>query len=925
MSSYTFVAELTFLEKDAKFSLSVDNNQGTGSLEFLQGPFNVNEALDDLLNDLDMGTASPFGTLPSILIQECDINTFEDGKISGVVLEAIAEEFNVFYGSYSEGTSPKDAVTQQSFSIQLDPFTIDTLPGINIKLDEPVTIDISEAGVVTGDYTDANGNSVDKGVYIRGQFSAPDVDPYNLIYPGSSESAQVNLGDGDSTNTDDGLIKWFDVNKVFGPAKISQVGLKWKDGKIWALVNASISFAGISLDLMGLGAGVEVKIPVEAPEFTLGGLGLSFDVAGVEVAGGFDKVTPTVSGVTSEFDGTIEIKYGDLTIDGIGSYAKINGHDSIFVYAYLGYPIGGPNFFFVEGLALGFGYNRQLIMPPLDQVQNFPLVAKAMGNDVFGGSSDPLTILTEYLDPYIPPMEGELLLTAGIKFSTYQIIDSFLLLAVDFGQRTRFDLIGLSQLSMPPDDNDDPVVFVQIALEASLDPDKGAVQVTGMITDQSYVYSKDAHLSGGFAFYAWFKDQTDSQARAGDFVVSLGGYNPNFQKPDYYPTVPRFALNWKVNNDLDVKADAYFAMTPRYAMAGYQLKAAYKDNSLAASFTEGADFLIQWKPFHYDITANVSIKASFTAKVHLGFVTVHKTFHLDLGADVHLWGPKFSGHADIHVKVLGVGFSFDINFGSGNKKPAPLAWEAFQSAFLPSGSSDNINATEESTSSDSNGISISAANGLLKKMPDSKDSSAEIWIFNPNDLNVQVDTMIPMTGVNLDGDATTFDGVKYGSGPMGLSSGEFESTLNVTVTDLTKSTEEGDVFAITSIQKQMPAALWGEQSSDINAASTINGIGGINLKIKDQAGGDNSLGIPADNLAYETTKNAYDNWSYNDTNTDDFSYDESLFEEYLPEYSFSELPQLSGSDPETIAETLQSSQDFMATPQVVNIMQQYSS
>ncbi len=87
-----------------------------------------------------------------------------------------------------------------------------------------------------------------------------------------------------------------------------------------------------------------------------------------------------------------------------------------------------------------------------------------------------------------------------------------------------------SNLSVPAADNGssdvDPIAVVQMTLLATYDPAEGVLGVQAQLTQNSFVLSKNCRLTGGFAFYSWF-----SGAHAGDFVVSLGGYHPNFSKP----------------------------------------------------------------------------------------------------------------------------------------------------------------------------------------------------------------------------------------------------------------------------------------------------------------------------------------------------------------------------------------------------------
>lgn len=897
-------------------SLDIDNenNGSEGKLTFLDGALDLNKALDDILKEAGV-TGSPFQKLPDLLFTEFDLtNSYDHGaKGSGLAFEAIGEmdgvSFTVCYGTYS-AISGKGK-TPQSFSIKPHPFVVESLPIVNLKLDPPVILDLQEAGVVTEDYLDKNGEKVSKGIFIRGTLMAEggEKKEVKIVYPRNPEPDPADAPNAPKPVAKalptpvkkQGQIKWFDVNKTLGSARLRQVGVQWEDSKIWALLNADISFGGIKLDLMGLKAGIPASIPPEKPSFGLDGLGLSFDNGGVEIGGSFLKVPASVTGITNQYDGAVEIKFEELKISGMGSYAKINGHDSIFVYTFVDYPIGGPAFFFVEGLALAFGYNRQFIPPPIDQVEKFPLVQQAISGKVPDKSSDPMAMLQQ-LDQYLPPKEGNLLLGVGVKFNTFKVVDSFLLLLASFGDETRFDLIGISQLSLPPDAKGDPTVFVEIALKASLEPERGDVKVDGLITSHSYVYSKDAHLMGSFAFYSWFKDQTDTSTgasiKAGDFVMSMGGYHPDFVKPDHYPTVPRIALNWRVNENLDAKGDAYFAMTPRYAMAGFGIKATYHDGALKADFSAGADFLIQWKPFHYDIKAYVNIRASYRISINLLFTTIHKTLHLDVGAQLHIWGPAFSGHAKIHVKVLGIGISVGLSFGAGAGTPAALDWSGFSSSFLPA---------KEKV------ISFVAVGGLIKTI-------GKTWVFNRSDLCIQVNTALPLTGVEesniaISPKSTTDLFVNYPVAPMQLEAGELTSEFILTLTK--NGVDQGQDLVYIPTQKEMPLALWGDykKRQDLNASSLRKLANGVELRLAQAPKSGPSKPVMADALAYDTKVNPPSNhWSDSDKPEGDFVYDKDLLITYLSAYQLKDFLQLT-----ITLEELQSSQVFLDTPIAVNL------
>lgn len=208
-------------------------------------------------------------------------------------------------------------------------------------------------------------------------------------------------------------------------------------------------------------------------------------------------------------------------------------------------PLGGPAFFFVTGLAVGFGYNRDLLIPPVEQLTSFPLVAQAIRGDGLPPDPGRDTLLQELenLHNYLTPKTDQYFLAVGVKFTTFKIVDSFALVTLAFGKQFAFNLLGLSTLLVPPSMegkqvDKDPLAEIQVALRATYMPEEGVLKIDALLTPNSYILSRKCRLTGGFAFYSWFKGQ-----HAGDFVVTLGGYHPHFNVPAHYPIVPRLVFN----------------------------------------------------------------------------------------------------------------------------------------------------------------------------------------------------------------------------------------------------------------------------------------------------------------------------------------------------------------------------------------------
>jgi hypothetical protein len=592
--------------------------------------------------------------------------------------------------------------------------------------------------------------------------------------PPATTDASHTADDSASDNT-----KWFNLQKTLGPVYFDKVGVQYQDATLRFLLNASLSGAGLTISLDGLSVGSPLSS--FSPRFNLHGLGIDFQGGAVEI--GAALLRTEKKDQADQYDGAAVIKTPTLALSALGSYTTVEGHPSLFIYVFLNYPIGGPAFFYVTGLAAGFGYNRKLIAPAIDKVADFPLVQQALGTAA--APADRLGAL-EALRDYIPPAVGEVFLAIGVKFNTFKLIDSFALLTIQFGGHFVVNILGLSRAIVPTPEAGQsvtPLAEVQIAWKATFDPEEGFLGVDARLTANSYILSRDCHLVGGYAFYSWFSGE-----HAGDFVQTLGGYHPGFAVPAHYPVVPRLGFNWQVSGDLTIKGDAYYALTGSALMAGGHLEVTFDQGDLKAWLKLGADFLISWKPYHYDAEIYVDVGVSYTFEIDLLFGSVTVTISVDVGADLHLWGPDFSGTADIDISVI----SFSISFGAdASQTPGAIDWNTFKQSFLPA---ENV-------------CSISVKDGLLRKM---EEGEAERWIINPKHFSLVVNTAIPFKSAQNDGkelvpaDANTL----FGIGSMDVKPEDLHSTITITIKR--NSHPADDEFSYAPIKKRVPAGLWGQ-------------------------------------------------------------------------------------------------------------------
>jgi hypothetical protein len=164
--------------------------------------------------------------------------------------------------------------------------------------------------------------------------------------------------------------QWIEIQKNLGPIHFQRIGIQYQNANLWFLLDTSISMSGLTLSLDGLAVGS--PLTDFKPQFKLRGIGIAYDGQGtVDISGSFLKVPNE-----EEYFGQALLKTETFSIAAIGTYR--GGDDpSLFVFAVLNQAIGGPPFFFITGLAGGFGYNRTLKTPTIEEVQNFPLIKAA--------------------------------------------------------------------------------------------------------------------------------------------------------------------------------------------------------------------------------------------------------------------------------------------------------------------------------------------------------------------------------------------------------------------------------------------------------------------------------------------------------------------------------------------------------------------
>lgn len=650
----------------------------------------------------------------------------------------------------------------------------------------------------------------------------------------------VELFSDDDTST---TKMWFPVQRSFGPLYANKIGVGWRqdDYVLDMLFDGNVTLAGLFVGFDTLSVGVPVKTPLDFGKYQLelAGIDINFEGGSVEITGAFLK-----QDMPLRYDGSAIIKAGKFGISALGSYALVpvdpNKPDgetaaSMFIFANLNLPLGPVPAFFINGLAAGFGYNRNILIPDLDGIADFPLVKGAIDPSVFGGANATPDSALATLSQVVYPEIGQYWLAGGIQFSTYELLNSFALLIVRFGREFAIDMIGITTASFPPNATPaNALAYVELGILASFRPSQGMVSVRAQLTPSSFVLSKDCHLTGGFAAVIWYDGE-----HAGDFVVTLGGYNPAFVVPDYFPAVPQLGFSWPMDlgfGTLSISGGTYFALTSSAIMAGGFLKVLFKTGPLWAWFSAGVDFLIQWKPFYIVLNAAISVGAGIVVTV----AGVSVTLSAELGARLLLWGPPIAGKVDVDWFVI----SFSIPFGDTSQAQptvAPLVWDAFQESFLPP---LQIAADDTSGRTAAQPRSRLRAHPRLLRMQQGMPQPTPIltqaytvlkaqieqgllddfgalgWVIStPFVLNVN--TVIPSTALTFGGSASVFSGPAIGIQPMAQPAVDTPLSISILGWDVGGQCWQAvdldqRLIAVDSLNNGTAEALWSKLPFDPN-------------------------------------------------------------------------------------------------------------
>ncbi|MEK2607007.1 DUF6603 domain-containing protein [Burkholderia arboris] len=819
---------------DKTIALSQPASAAPIGIDLIGRLFGVSGVADLIPPNLDLGITALSGAY-SIdhhrAVFECTLSNWNDTKVDLVAWKSESAGWSIFFSvGLSDALSLTDLpligkmLSALTGGVKLDAIQV-ALASAALTADDAKTL-TDAIDTLGKDYPVPPAAGLKKGATLLAVFDADgQKTPLNLNLLGGDADHTADAGQqarrlriplapgrAEVASSGDGT-HWFSLQKSFGPVTIQKVGIRYKDGDLAALLNASIAPGGLTIAMDGLG--IETPLKKFDPTFTIDGILVSLKEGPVSFSGGLiGSIAPKLDLV-----GELGLSFGRYQLGAIAGYAAEDGDPSFFLYGVLDAPLGGPVFIVVTGIAAGFGLNRTLVVPDVDGVDTFPLVEWAVGDNppssLPGATEDDLdkqvsdTLSSLASSGVVAPKIGEDWFAAGVRFTSFKLIDCFALATIKFAHDLEVDLLGLATVKVPPDPATPTLAEAQLALKTTIQPSTGLIAVTGQLTPNSYVLSKACKLTGGFALCMWV-----AGPHAGDFVLTIGGYSPHFTPPDHYPQVPRLGLAWQVSGALSVTGDMYFALTASAVMAGGGLKAVWHSGPVQAWFDVETDFLMAYTPFHYALSASVELGAS----VRVSLLFVHVTVSIHLGVGLEIWGPEFSGKARVDLKIV----KFTLSFGGGKTQPAPVSWSDFVTQLLPSQNSQGQNFARVRAARSARQmlrppppaqadalppavVQIVATNGLVTTL--SNTDGDLNWLVDRQTFRLQIQTVIPFKHYSSQGNVQLPDpgleNLDFGVGPVGIASDDFQSSLEIVI----KSNEDSQFQAV-KVLGNVAKAMW---------------------------------------------------------------------------------------------------------------------
>ena len=242
---------------------------------------------------------------------------------------------------------------------------------------------------------------------------------------------------------------------------------------------------------------------------------------------------------------------------------------------------------------------------------------------------------------------------AIIAWGTPTLLTLQLGLLLELPDPVRLLILGRLQALLP----DAGHALVQVRLDALgvIDFNRSELALDATLYDSRILQFA---LTGDMALRANWGSQPN-------FVLALGGFHPRFAAPAGFPALNRLALSLSDGDDLQLRCQAYLALTSNTVQFGARLDLHAAGGGFSFDGMLGFDALFQLSPFAFvvDIAAALALR-------------YHGHLLLGISFDGTLAGPtpwQVTGKATIKILFFKVSVHFDHQFGAEQPPPLPPA------------------------------------------------------------------------------------------------------------------------------------------------------------------------------------------------------------------------------------------------------------
>jgi hypothetical protein len=408
------------------------------------------------------------------------------------------------------------------------------------------------------------------------------------------------------------------------------------------------------------------------------GVGLSID-AGVVTGGGYLYID-TARG---QYAGALQLTIADflqVTAIGLIETKLPDGSEGFSLLIILTADFG-------PGIQLGFGFtlnavggliglNRSMqFQPLLDAIRTNAITSVLFPQDVIANAQ---RIISD-LQAFFPAHEGTFLIGPMAKLGwgepTLVSLSLGVIIEIPPGD---IAILGILRLALPADAV--AILVLQVNFAGAIEVDKQRIYFYATLFDSHLLF---VTIDGSMGLLvAWGGNA--------NFVVSVGGFNPQYNPPPLpFPTPQRISISLINESFARILADGYFAVTSNTVQFGTHASYFFGFSALNVQGASSFDALIQFSPFHF----NVSFSTSFS-------VNVFGVGCYGIGISLTVEGPTpfhASGTASISFFFFSVGIHIDFTWGDTENTTLPpvavmplltaeLGKQSNWRAMLPTGS-----------------------------------------------------------------------------------------------------------------------------------------------------------------------------------------------------------------------------------------------